>query len=439
MNTRRRAPRPRLSPFPAPPVLRTVASVASLLLSYGLLLLANGLFSTLLGVRTQIEGFATEVVGGIVAGYFLGFLAGALLAVRVVAAVGHIRAFAAFASVMSVTALLHVLWVDPLGWFVLRLGAGYCMAGMIMVTESWLNERATNRTRGQVFSLYMVTNYFAAGCGQFLLPLADPGEFHLFSAASILFSLALIPVLLSRASAPMPVTPHPTRLAALYRTSPMALAGALAAGLVNASFFGLAPVFAHAIGLSVGQISVLMGSAILGGLTLQWPVGWLSDRLDRRQVLTGVAVLTALACALIATLTSQGGAALYAAVTLYGGLSFTLYSLSAAHANDFAPADKLIQTTSGLLIVYGLGASTGPVLAALAMGHAGPRGLFLFSAAVNILLAVYAVHRMGQRASRPRGARTPYPNLPGSQLTVEELYTAMRDARDRDLARLSGR
>ena len=182
-----------------------------------------------------------------------------------VASVGHIRAFAAFASIMSTTALIHVLWIDPLVWFVLRLTGGFCMAGMIMVSESWINERASNQMRGQVLSFYMITNYFAAGCGQFLLPLADPSEFHLFSVASIIFSLALVPVLLTRAQAPMPASSHSIKMKALYRISPLGFMGVFCAGLVNASFHGMGAVFGHSIGLSTQQISIFMASAIFAG------------------------------------------------------------------------------------------------------------------------------------------------------------------------------
>ena len=206
-------------------LLVTLRSVFSLLLSYGLLLLANGLFGTLLGVRSQIEGFSTSIVGLIMAAYFLGLLQGALRAGMVVATVGHIRAFAAFASVMSVTALLHVIVVDQIAWCVLRFASGFCMAGMIVVTESWLNARCTKTTRGQVMALYMVTNYFAAGCGQFLLTVADPARFQLFSIASIIFSLALVPVLLTRATAPKPPTRDRMNLRELWRTSPLGLLG----------------------------------------------------------------------------------------------------------------------------------------------------------------------------------------------------------------------
>ena len=176
-------------------MVKTLGTVGSLLLSYGLLLLANGLFSTLLGVRTQVEGFSANLVGFIVAAYFSGLLLGGLFAGRVVARVGHIRSFAAFASLMSVSALLHPIFVSAYGWMGMRFVAGFCMAGMIMVTESWLNSSATNQTRGKILSFYMITNYFAAGCGQFLLTVGDPSQFHLFSLASVIFSLALLPVL----------------------------------------------------------------------------------------------------------------------------------------------------------------------------------------------------------------------------------------------------
>ncbi len=420
-------------------MLKIVRSVASLLLSYGLLLFANGLFGTLLGVRTQIEGFSTEVVGVIMAGYFLGLLLGALHAVRIVAGVGHIRAFAAFASLTSISALAHVLWIDPIAWFMMRLMSGFCMAGMVMVTESWLNERATRETRGRVLSLYMITNYFAAGSGQYLLPLADPGEFHLFSVASIIFSLALVPVLLTRAVAPLPVQHHPMNFRELYRTAPLGLVGAFCAGIVNATFYGMGPVFAHGIGLSITATSTFMASVILGGLVLQWPVGRLSDRVDRRRVLAGVAMATALACMGIVLTEGRTQAWLFTAGVIYGGLSFTIYSLSAAHANDFCTADKLVQTASGLLVAYGVGASGGPVLAATLMGQVGPQGLFIFNAIVVALLGLFGIHRIRRRAPRSIEEQSPYIALPGAQFASEELYTAVRDQMDKDLARMAGR
>ncbi len=419
-------------------MLVTVRSVFSLLLSYGLLLLANGLFGTLLGVRSKIEGFDTQVVGLIMAAYFLGLLQGALRASNVVAAVGHIRAFAAFASVMSVTALLHVIVVDPIVWCLLRFASGFCMAGMILVTESWLNARSTNRTRGQVMALYMVTNYFGAGCGQFLLTVADPARFHLFSVASIVFSLALVPVLLTQASAPTPPRREPLDFRELWRTSPLGLTGSFCAGVVNASFYSLAPVFTLGLGLGIGATSTFMASVIFGGLLLQYPVGHLSDRIDRRTVLAMVAVATATACGGIVLVAGFNPSWIYPAGILYGGLSFTVYSLCAAHANDFAPADKHVQTASGLLTAYGLGAFLGPILAGNAMARLGPQGLFLMSALVSLFLGGFALYRMLRRVAPDKEEQSQIIPSPGGQFTSGEIYASIRDDMDKDLATTDG-
>ncbi|NCF26634.1 MAG: MFS transporter [Gammaproteobacteria bacterium] len=416
----------------------TVRAVFSLLLSYGLLLLANGLFGTLLGVRSQIEGFSTGVVGLIMAAYFLGLLQGALRAGNIVVVVGHIRAFAAFASVMSVTALLHVIVVDPIMWCILRFISGFCMAGMIIITESWLNARSTNRTRGQVMALYMITNYFSAGCGQFILTVADPAEFQLFSIASMIFSLALVPVLLTRATAPNPPQRAPLHLRELWRTSPLGVFGSFCAGLVNASFYSLAPVFAFGLGLGIGGTSTFMASVIFGGLLLQYPVGRLSDRMDRRKVLTMVALATSAACVGIVVVSTSNPKWIYLAGTVYGGFSFTVYSLCAANANDFAPADKLMQTASGLLTAYGFGAFLGPIVAASFMGFLGPGGLFIMSALVSGFLGGFAIFRMRRRVSPGKDERSRTITMPGGQFTSGEIYASMRNAMDRDLASMSG-
>ncbi len=429
------------NPEPAVESTSTVAavrSVFSLLLSYGLLLLANGLFGTLLGVRSQIEGFGTEVVGLIMAAYFLGLLQGALRATLIVAAVGHIRAFAAFASVMSVTALLHVVVVDPIVWCVLRFASGFCMAGMILVTESWLNARSTKRTRGKVMAFYMITNYFAAGCGQFLLTVADPAQFQLFSIASIIFSLALVPVLLTRATAPKPPARDPLNLRELWRTSPLGLLGSFCAGLVNASFYSLAPIFTFGLGLSIGGTSTFMASVIFGGLLLQYPVGHLSDRMDRRVILTMVALATSVACIAIVMVTEWSPRWIYLAGAIYGAFSFTVYSLCISHANDFAPADTLVQTASGLLTAYGFGAFLGPIIAASFMGRLGPEGLFVMSALVSGFLGGFAIFRMRRRLSPSKEKRSRIITMPGGQFTSGEMYASMRNAMDRDLAGMRG-
>ncbi len=399
----------------------TLRLIAALLASYGLLIIANGLFSTLLGVRGKLEGFPTIVVGLMMSAYYVGLLLGGLYSVRVIARAGHIRAFAAFASLMSIAALLHAMFVYPLAWTLLRLMAGFCVAGLIMITESWINERASNSNRGQVLAIYMIVNYSSSGTGQFLLPLANPGTFQLFSIASIIYSLALLPLLLTQAPSPRPVELRRLPFHEIYRISPVGLIGAFCAGLATPAFTSMGAVFAHGIGLSLAQTSLFMASGIFGGLLLQWPLGRLSDRLDRRWILAGSAFGAALASLLIVTLAGNVTVLLMPATLLFGSFAFTLYSLSASHTNDVAPPDQLVYVSGGLLIAFGIGASLGPLSASALMGMMGPRGLFVHTALVSGALGVFALYRMTRRSVVRKRA---FLAKPAMQYSAGELYRA---------------
>ncbi len=404
-------------------MFKTLGTVASLLLSYGLLLLANGLFSTLLAVRTQVEGFSSTTVGFIVASYFSGLLLGGLFAGRAVTRVGHIRSFAAFASFVSISALLHPLFVTPIAWMMLRMLAGFCMAGMIMVTESWLNEAASNKTRGQVLSFYMITNYFAAGCGQFLLTTGDPSQYQLFSLASIIFSLALIPVLLTRAKAPVPV--HSTRMHVwtLFRIAPLGVFGVFCCGLVNSSVHGLSPVYATNMGFSEAQLSTFMAVMIMSGLFLQWPIGHLSDRIGRGPLLVYIPVLVAFAA--IWMVFAIEYALILIGAMVFGAFVFTLYSLAAATANDMVTANQRVQVAGALLITYGAGAVTGPIVAGQFMGVLGPQGLFFYFALISLLLSAFAIFKRRRDGSPDK--RKPFVAVPATQSTSSQLYLSAHD------------
>jgi MFS family permease len=399
----------------------TLRAVFSLLLSYGLLLLANGLFGTLLGVRTQVEGFSSDLVGIIVAGYFFGLLCGGIFAGKIVARVGHIRSFAAFASLMSVSALLHPMWISVGAWIALRMLSGFCMAGMIMVTESWLNTRASNHNRGQVLSFYMTTNYFAAGCGQFLLTLGDPSQFQLFSLASVIFSFALIPVLLTRAKAPVMTTTSRMPLASLYRMAPLGVVGVFCAGLINSSVFGLGPVFAVNMGLSEASLSVFMATIIMSGILLQWPVGHLSDRVGRGPLLVIVPLIIALAAFAMTQVVDFH--LMLIIVGVFGAFLFTIYSLSAATVNDMAGDEKRVQVAGGLLITYGAGASIGPIFAGQFMQLMGPQGLFAYYALIALLLALFATIKRRRDGSPDK--RKPFVAVPATQATSNQLYLSV--------------
>ena len=404
----------------------TIKSISALLLSYGMLLLGNGMISTLLGLRSRLEGFSTEMTGFIMSGFFVGMLTGAIFAVRVVSAVGHIRAFAAFASIMSVAVLAHVLYVEPIVWFALRFVAGFCMAGMVMVVESWVNERATNRMRGQVLSLYMITNYLGAGLGQFMMLVGDPAQFHLFIVASMVYSFALVPILLTQASAPKPTSPRRMKIRKLFAISPVGVFGTVCAGMANSSLNGMGAVFAKEVGLSVAEVSAFMATAILGGMVLQFPIGRLSDKFDRRTVLMIASLGTGLAAFAVIWATNQSTGILIFTAAIYGGFCFTIYPLSASQVNDLADPDQLVQVAAGLLIAYGFGASIGPVMAAQSMALFGSSGFFMFIIGINCMLIVFTVIRISQRQSGDE-SKARFMPLGGVGVSSKQLYTAALD------------
>jgi MFS family permease len=408
----------------------TIRSISSLLLSHGMLLLGNGMISILLGLRSRLEGFSTEMTGFIMAGYFVGLLIGALYAVRVVSAVGHIRAFAAFASIMSVAVLAHVLYIDALVWCGLRVIAGFCMAGMVMVVESWVNERATNETRGQILSLYMIINYLGAGLGQFMLLIGDPADFQLFIIASMIYSFALVPILLTRASAPKPSSPKRMVFKKLFALSPIGVFGMVCAGMINSSLNGMGAVFGKEIGLSVPQISTFMASIILGGMMLQFPIGRLSDKFDRRTVLLIATVTTVLLAMAVIWASSQSMLVLVVVSVIFGGFSFTILPLVSSQVNDLADRDSLVQVAAGLLIAYGIGASIGPIAAAQLMAIAGPAGLFMFVIGVHGVLTLTIIIRIIQRR-RGEKAKAPFMPLGSIGATSKQLYTAALDSAER--------
>jgi MFS family permease len=381
-------------------------------------------FPTLLGVRTQVEGFSATLVGFIVAAYFTGLLLGGLFASNVVTRVGHIRSFAAFASVMSVSALLIPIFVTPLAWMILRMLGGFCMAGMIMVTESWLNESASNKTRGQVLSFYMIVNYFAAGCGQFLLNVGDPSQYELFSLASILFSLALLPVLLTRARAPVPVASKRMHVWTLYRIAPLGVFGVFCCGLVNSSIHGLSPVYATNMGFSEAQLSTFMAAMIMSGLFLQWPIGHLSDRIGRGPLLVYIPVLVALAASWM--LFTDEYLLILGGAMVFGAFVFTLYSLSAATANDMVSGDQRVQVAGALLITYGAGAVSGPIVAGQFMAVLGAQGLFFYFGLISLLLSTFALMTRRRRAGSP-DKRKPFVAVPSSQATSNQLYLSAHE------------
>lgn len=399
-----------------------VLPLAALFGGLGILLIGNGLLATVLSVRSIFEGYSVETTGLIMAGYFVGFIIGSFQCIRLIERAGHIRTFAALASLASAASLAFPLLVHPVAWGVLRGVLGFCFAGLYMVIESWLNERATNTDRGRVLSVYQIVSLSALAAGQFLLTAADPKGYTLFCLSSILVSLGLVPVALTRAIAP---TPH--RVAAmsplrLFRVSPLGLAGCLAAGLALGAFWSLGPVFGQKQGWDESRIAFFMAVTITGGMVLQWPIGWLSDRLDRRQVILGVCAVAAAVSLALSWANIFDRILILPLACLFGGFSFPIYSLSVAHTNDHLSSGNLVEASSGLLMAYGIGAIAGPVLGGLSMGQAGPMGLFAFIACIMALNALFALYRMTRRAPLPLDQQEPAVVVPRTTPVAYELH-----------------
>jgi len=410
-------------------VISVFRSIFSLLLSYGLLLLANGLFNSLLGLRATLEGVSTSWLGFIMASYFLGLLLGGLFAGRIVARVGHIRAFAVFASLMSTTALLHPLFLEVNYWMLLRLVSGFCMAGLIIVTESWLNDATPSHQRGGVLSSYMMVNYMAAGCGQFLLNVGDVGQFELFSLASIIFSLALIPVLLTKQSAPTIAADSKLSFDLLAQVGPLAMLGVFVAGASNASVHAFAPVYALEVLGDTRLIPQFTATLLISGLLLQWPLGRLSDRIGRGWLMMFVPICISISAIFVILATNYAPDLIWYAVACYGAFLFTLYSIAVALINDIVGPELRVKIAGAILIVYGLGAISGPIVVGPLIDLIGVQALFIVSVITSSLLAGLAVYRRVYQAIFVRPVQ-PFVAVPSNQYSSKELYLAAHEQID---------
>jgi MFS family permease len=383
-----------------------LAPVTALLLSVVILVSGNGLQSTLLPVRAAIEKFDTIEIGLMGSAYYLGFVLGCLWGGQLIERVGHIRAFTALASIASTVALLHAVAVEPLTWALLRAVTGFCFAGLYVVIETWLNDKVDNHNRGFVMGAYTMITLWVMVVGQLLLTLDDPQHFPLFAIASILVSLAAVPVALTRSPQPAPLYAARVDPLRLFRVSPVGAVGVCIVGLVTGAFWALGPAFAASVGADVHEIAVFMAIASLGGALVQWPLGRLSDRIDRRLVLIGGCLVAVGAAIGIFFFSSVGDWRFFLFSGLFGAAALPLYAICAANAFDFVDRAKLVEISSGLLLLHGIGSIIGPLIAAAAMEGIGPRGLFVSTAVGHAALAAYAIWRIRQRGPLTQAERT---------------------------------
>ncbi len=377
--------------------------LASWPLFFGLamIMIGNGLQGTLLGVRATLEDFSTLTTGIIMSMYYAGFLAGSWLVPKLIREVGHIRVFAALASLASTTVLLHGIFPDPIIWGGVRIFTGFSYAGLYIVIESWLNQAATNKTRGQMLALYLIILYIGMALGQFLLNIADPKDIELFVLTSVLVSFALLPIALSSRPAPHFEEPAPVALKKLYKSSPLGIIGVIGSGITGAALFGIAAVYAAEIGMSVAQISTFMAAFIFGGILFQVPIGWLSDRFDRRRVLIVVTALSALLCFLTYGISGMSITGLIVCMLLLGGVSLSIYALALAHTNDHLEQNEIVAASATLVLLNGGAAILGPVSVTALMNAFGPDLFFLSLGATFLLVTLFGIYRMQVRDAVP--------------------------------------
>jgi MFS family permease len=381
-------------------MFQVLSGVWALLIGIVLIMLGNGLHFTLIGLRGGIEGFSAGELAIVTSGYFVGFLSGARLTPALIRQVGHVRVFAALGSFMSAGLIAFPLITEPWAWTVLRVMIGFCMSGVYVTAESWLNAAATNETRGKVLSAYMIAQTLGIIGAQGLLTLGDAGTATLFIAASILVSISFGPILLSATPVPAVQVARPMSLRNLFSSSPLGTVGIFLLGATYATQAGMGAVFGTQIGLTASQIALFVAMLFAGALVLQYPIGWLSDRVDRRKLIFWAACIGTASCAL-GWIAGGGLWPLMAAAFFAGGVTAPLYSLFLAYTNDFLSAEDMPAASGGLVFTFGLGAIFGPLATGWAMQRLDPFAFWLVLGATFAAIALYALYRMTQRAIVP--------------------------------------
>jgi MFS family permease len=400
-----------------------------LLLGVMLLMVGNGVQSSLLGIRGAAEGFTTFQLSIVMSAYFVGFLGGARLAPEMIRRVGHVRVFSAMGSMVSALLILYPLLVDWMAWSVMRVVLGFCFSGIYIAAESWLNNSASNETRGKTLSTYMIVQMLGIIASQGLLAMGDTDGFALFIVPSILVSLSFLPILLATGPAPAFATTKAMSFRELFKISPLGCAGMVLTGGVFSAMFGMASVYGTLMGMSVAKIAGFVSAMYVGGLLLQYPIGQASDRLDRRAMilwmsLAGAAVMGAAGLFQMPYLFELIAAA------LLGGIINPLYSLLIAHANDYLNQEEMPAASAGLIFLNGFGAISGPLVAGWLMGAVGPQGYFYFIGTVFAMLGAYAAWRMTRRAAPEQGSYSGLTPTASAVVVEAMLEDAVTDPRD---------
>ena len=400
-----------------------LVAVSSLLLGSAFLLIAGGIHGILLPVQGSVVGFSITELGLLGTSWSAGYVAGCFLIPNMVRRAGHVRTYGAMGSIAAVTILLNALLVTPWVWIPLRAVTGFAFAGAAMVVESWLNERASRENRGTLFSVYQMVNYGASTAGQLMLAIRPPSQDFFYAIGAIFYCLAVLPTALSTAKTPQPIKQASLDVRRLYAISPVGAVVAFLIGLVNGAFGTLGPVYGQKIGLAVSDIAMMMAGAVLGGSLIQYPLGRLSDRMDRRRVLIGVCAGAIVVGLAIAAFHPRAALVVTILAIIFGAMIYPTYALTVAHANDFAGPDEFVKVASSLLVLYGFGCMIGPIGASVAMERIAPEGMFIFTALVQIVIIGYVAYRISQRPEPNRVLREQFQAIAEPKTTTPETAT----------------
>jgi len=379
-----------------------------LLLGMGILMLGAGLQSTLLGLRATLEGFAPPVTGIIMSCYYVGYLIGTRLAPQMLKRVGPVRVFATLAALASVTVLVHGTWVHPVPWALMRFLSGVCFAGIYVVAESWLNHRATRSNRGGLLAVYMLVLYVGLGGAQFLLMLSSPQSAGPFMLVSALISVAMVPIVASAQQIPEPIVPQRVRFRDLYRNSPLGVVAVAISGMISSIIFSMGPVYARLTGLGTRGVAEFMAVSILAAVLTQYPVGRLSDRMDRRTMIATMCLVATLVAAAVELLGPLPHGVFLVLAALFSGAALTLYSLSVSHVNDKLEPAQMVAASSALLLINGTAAAFGPVITGGLISAFGARAYFAILGTLTATLALFDLWRKLRRSPVPSSQKGPF-------------------------------
>ena len=399
---------------------KKISQLLAPLVSLAILMLGNGLFTTLLTVRMQLEQISTWYIGVIQGAYYAGMVLGSFFCDRFIVRVGHIRAFAAFASVATVVSIAQGMYVNPILWIMFRVIMGYCIAGLYIVIESWLLAGTTLSTRGRVLAIYMMALYSGQGLGQFFLDFSDPKTLIPFCLVAILTALSVVPVTSTYEKSPQLDSHETINFLKIYKLSPSGVMGCFCAGLILGAIYGLLPLFAKQIGYGLSDIALMMGLAIFGGMLLQYPIGHLSDVFGRRGVIL-VVVIATLAMSLGIIVLDTHRWLLFAGIFIFGGLTFTLYPLCISLVCDHIDGEDFVSIAGGLLLAYGIGATIGPMIAPALINQWGPNGLFIYFMFICIFLIGFILWRAQQTAPVPLDEQQQYVAVPRTSQVATEM------------------